>query len=1016
MAHVTTDWREHAPSRRARPPQVRGAVARPRLLALLRSSRVVMVVAPAGYGKTTALAAHLPDLGQTCWLTLDVDDADPQVLASGLAVAVAGLPGGEGPGALLDAGAAPRRVAARVADVLDTADALLVLDEAQHLAGPLTEGVLRELLGGRVALLARTPLLNSDLTRLETAGDLTRVSASDLAFTPAELAELLAAHGVTADAAEVRLAHGVTEGWPIAARFLAQAAAQGRVRLAGLSDLDGGEAQLGTLFAYLAQEVLGPLDPSLRSLLTRGSVFEELTPDLLTDVLGADVLGPGELGEREAGTLLGALASGGTFLTRTGDSYRAHPLLRAHLRGLLTPGEAREIAARGAAYFERTGRPRRALAAHLGAGNTARAAELLAGHGGRWLDGGRVTLVERSLARLPGAAWTPALHALSGDALRLGSRYVEALAAYARAEPLARALGEAQVALDTVQPDLAWGPLDMAAALAGGEEAARVEQMRAENHLNAGDPARALALHPELAAGARYTLRSGRLQDALTLALHAARGEAGGARAAQNHREGLLLASFLHAVLGEPGEAARRAREGLAEGERLESRFVRSLALARLGHAEVAAERFGQARAAYEEALTLAQDVVPRLQVEPRLGLAYLEARAGHPAPAADHEARALTHAGGDRYVEGLTRLTAALGRLHGGDAAGALPGLRATQEVFTACGDAFGVGAAALAVYAATGEVDDAPEAAHAVVSFPFLLARRSLLSPARTRAARAALLARLAAHTPDRGAALLSVAHALGYGHLPSPDEVPGVNVRVHVLGRVAVTRDGGPAREWGRARARDLLALLAVHENGLPREAAQEALFPGADPQVGERNFRVTLHALGQVLEEGVASGTFLERGDWLRLRGGPDLGVDLWEARRHLAAAPGTPARAEALLALPGGVADSDLAAVQAEAERHAALLPEALAAEADHALRTARPDLAARLSARALDLDPAHEPAARALMRAHHARANPAAAARTYAALRAALAELGLTPLPETEGLRQALMGGMRIEG
>ncbi|WP_234009163.1 hypothetical protein [Deinococcus sp. NW-56] len=486
------DWREHASARRARPPQVRGAVARPRLLALLNSARVLSVVAPAGYGKTTALAAHLPELGRSAWLTLDVDDADPQVFVAGLAVAVAGLPGGEGPGALLDAGATPRRVAARVADVLDAAGALLVLDEAGHLAGPLAGDVLRELLGGRVALLSRLPLEHPALTRLEAEGELRRLSAPDLAFTRQELGALLAAQGVVASAEEVRLAHTLTEGWPIAARFLAQAAAQGRVPLSALAELDGGEAQLATLFTYLAQEVLGPLDPALRALLTRGSVFEELSPGLLEAVL--DV--------REAATLLGALERGGTFLTRTGETYRAHPLLRAHLRGLLSPGEAREVAARGADYFERTGRPRRALAAHLQAGNTARAAELLAHFGGRWLEQGRVTLVGRSLARLPGEAWTPALYALSGDARRLSSRYAEALAAYAQADPLARALGEAQVALDTVQPDHAWAALDTAAALAPDEDTqARIARMRAENHLNAGDLARALELAPALARG-----------------------------------------------------------------------------------------------------------------------------------------------------------------------------------------------------------------------------------------------------------------------------------------------------------------------------------------------------------------------------------------------------------------------------------------------------------------------------------------------------------------------------------
>ncbi len=996
---VTLDWREHASARRARPPQVRGAVARPRLLSLLTSARVLAVVAPAGYGKTTALAAHLPELGRVAWLTLDVDDADPQVFVAGLAVAVTGLPGGEGPGALLDAGATPRRVAARVADVLDAAGALLVLDEAGHLAGPLAGDVLRELLGGRVALLSRLPLEHPALTRLEAEGELRRLSAPDLAFTPQELGALLAAQGVGASAEEVRLAHTLTEGWPIAARFLAQAAAQGRVPLSALAELDGGEAPLATLFTYLAQEVLGPLDPSLRALLTRGSVFEELSPDLLEAVL--DVPG--------AATLLGALERGGTFLTRTGETYRAHPLLRAHLRGLLSPGEAREVAARGAEYFERTGRPRRALAAHLQAGNAARAAELLAHFGGRWLEGGRVTLVARSLTRLPPEAWTPALHALLGDARRLSSRYGEALAAYAQADPLARALGEAQVALDTVQPEHAWGALDTAAALAGDDETrARVARMRAENHLNAGDLARALELAPALARGARYALRSGDLSRALELALEAARGEAGGARAAQNHREGLLLASFLHAALGEPGEAARRAREGLAEGERLESRFVQSLAQARLGHAEAIAGGEDAARAAYTAALALAQDVVPRLQVEPRLGLAYLEGRAGNVAEAAAHEAAALAAVGGDHYVAGLTRLVAALGRWQGGDAAGARPGLETAHATFAACGDRFGSGAAALALYAATGE--GAPAAADAVAAFPFLLTRRSLVSPLPGRAARARLLARLGAASPERQNELRPVARALGYPDLPSPDALPGVDVRVHVLGRVAVTRDRHPAREWGRARARDLLALLAVSPGGLPREAAQEALFPDADPQVGERNFRVTLHALGQVLEEGVTSGTFLERGDWLRLLSSPDLTVDLHEAQAWLDASPGTPGRAGALLALPGELAPCDLDPVQAEAECYAARLPEALGEEAEAALRAAHPDLAARLAERALALDPAFEPAARALMRAWHARAHPAAIARTYAALAAALAELGLTPLPETAALYRALTG------
>ncbi|ACO46445.1 tetratricopeptide repeat protein [Deinococcus deserti] len=999
---MSLNWRDLTSSRRARWPIVQGAVARPRLRALLTQARVLLVVAPAGFGKTTALAAGAPGLGGPgAWLTLDADDADPQVLAGGLALAVEDLPGGAGAAALLDAGASPRRVAARVADVLDACGALLVLDEAQHLTGSLASDVLRELVSGgagRVALLSRVPLTLPDLTRLETQGDVQHLSATDLAFTADEVGELLCTLNVPATGADVRLAHAVTEGWPIAVRFLAQAAAQGRVHLRQLADLDGGEAQLGTLFTYLAQEVIGPLDPELRVLLTRSSVFEELTPELLEAVLN----------QPQARELLDALAGSGIFLTRVGDEgYRAHPLLRAHLRAGLPAAEVRTLSARGAAYFEATGRPRRAMAAHLLSGNAQRAAQLLSAYGRVWLRIGRVTLIERSLGRLPKEAWTPDLHALAGDALRLSSRYGEALAAYAQAAPLERALGEVQVALDTVQPDLAWEALDIAEQLAPAEQRDTVRRLRAENLLNAGQLAEAVKLSPSLAGGVRYALRSGDLSRALTLALEAARGEAGGARAAQNHREGLLLASFLHALLGEPDLAIRRAREGLAEGARLESPFVQALALARLGHALVAAGQTEQARQAYEDARVLARGVAGRLQVEPLMGLSYLAGLSGDVGRAASLRAEAVMPTAGDSYMQALLHLTSALGTLHA-ELSSAVD-LTEARAAFMTCGDRFGLAAVALAAFAA-GQGDAAPAAA-AAAQFPFLLARRTLLSPYPDRARRAALLARLVAAVPDTAGALRAAARDLGYPDVPSPTDAPGFEVHVQVLDRLAVTRGDDPRpRDWGRAKARDLLALLAVHEDGLARDTAQETLFPEADPGVGERNFRVTLHALGQVLEEGAPSGAFLERGEWLRLRRGPDLHIDLHSARALLAQATGTPGRLDALLRLPAQVADTELAVVQQEAERYAARLPEALSAEAICALELGHPDRAAKAAERALSLDPAHEPAARVLMRVCHLRGGASALRRVYANLRASLCEMGLEPLPDTSALYRALGG------
>lgn len=1016
---MTTSWRDLTSARRARPPAVRGVLERGRLAQLLASARVLVLVAPAGFGKTTAVAAPwAAQPGDRAWLTLDADDTDPQVLAASLALAAEALPGGAAVGALLDAGASPRRVAARFSDVLDACSGLLVLDDAQHLAHPLTVDLLRELLDsgrGRVALLSRVPLPPAELAPFEAAGEVLTLSTADLAFTPQEIAQVFARQGAALSPEEQTLAHALTEGWPIAVRFLAQAFAQGRVRLADLGDFTGfgdADAPLGTLFAYLAQEVLGPLAPPLRDLLTRGSVFEDLTPALLGDVLG----------ETRAAELLEALAAGGTFLTRAGAGvYRAHPLLRAHLRAELPEEEAARIAARAAEHFERQGQPRRALSAHLQAGNGARAAALLARRGQGWLESGRVLLVQRSLARLPRAEWTPELHALAGDALRLSSRYDDARREYAQAPALERALGEVRVALDTVQPALGWAPLEEAGRLATGEQLGEVQRLRAENLLNAGQLAAAVELEPALARGARYALRSGDIARALELARHAAQGETGGARAAQNHREGLLLASFLAAMTGDAPAAGAYAEAGQREGERLGSRFVRSLALARLGHARLLAGDEAAARAAYDQARALAQDVTPRLHVEPLMGLTYLAARSGQADESRALRAQALSQTSGDAYMAGLVHLLAALGAVQSGHAqsgngqsghgAEAEADFGAAHSLFESCGDRFGLAAASLGRFAADPVGESAAQAAEAARLYPFLLERASLCSPFQDRSRRAALLARLAQARPEVRGALRPLARALGYAEVPPPALTPGFEVRVQVLGRVSVTRSHeARAREWGRAKARDLLLLLAVTPGGLARDSAQELLFPGAEPGVGERNFRVTLHALGQVLEEGAESGVFLGRGDWIELRAGPDLHVDLWEAQNVLAQPAGTPGRLGVLLALPPRLADTDLSGAQREAAAYERALPEALAAEAHAALGAGQDDPALRAAQRALDLDPASEDAAGVLMRIHHLRRHEVGVQRVYAALTEALAELGLSPSPEFQILRQVLGG------
>ena len=287
------------------------------------------------------------------------------------------------------------------------------------------------------------------------------------------------------------------------------------------------------------------------------------------------------------------------------------------------------------------------------------------------------------------------------------------------------------MALDTVQPALAWSALDTAARLADPEGQAGVRRLQAENLLNAGELRRALALDPELGRGARYLLRSGNLAAALELATRAAQGETGGARAAQNHREGLLLLSFLHSLLGRGAEAEASAREGLAEGVRLESPFVQSLALARLGHALLIQGDLMEAARVYHEAFEMARGVAGRLQAEPLMGLTVIAARSGDAGSADLQLQDALERSSGDRYMAGLLMLSAGLGQLQGDHPELAPPKLGEARALFAEIGDRFGQAAADLALYAAGPEPELAAPARAAVLNYPTLLAAGSLLSP---------------------------------------------------------------------------------------------------------------------------------------------------------------------------------------------------------------------------------------------------------------------------------------------
>ncbi|HEX6355916.1 BTAD domain-containing putative transcriptional regulator [Actinophytocola sp.] len=136
-----------------------------------------------------------------------------------------------------------------------------------------------------------------------------------------------------------------------------------------------------------------------------------------------------------------------------------------------------------------------------------------------------------------------------------------------------------------------------------------------------------------------------------------------------------------------------------------------------------------------------------------------------------------------------------------------------------------------------------------------------------------------RLTARATERSVAA-GAAHLLAV--LPAP---PAHRTHVEVMGTMRLTRDGVPvdAPQLRRMRVRQLLGVLALRPV-LGRDQVIDLLWPRLDPAKAARNLRVTLTHLRRLLEPDRAGGdaSFHLRtdGDMIRLVPSGSLSIDLW----------------------------------------------------------------------------------------------------------------------------------------
>ena len=449
---------------------------RPRLERLLAGgerARVTLVVAPAGWGKSSLVSQWLRGRGAAAgWVSLDRADDDAARFWRYLLTAVEQAAPGAAAAALGQLDTPGVDVLRDVLPVLlndlsarpDTV--LLVLDDYHAITDAAVHDSLRQLVEHAPDQLHLVVISRSDpplsTSRLRVAGRLVEVRAEQLRFTTEEAAELLGRSlGLQLDGQDVSRLVARTEGWVAG------------LQLAGLRLADRPDPGARTEFIerftgadrhvvdYLGEEVLAAQPADVRAFLLETAVLDRVSADLAAAVTGRD----------DSAALLDRIQRANLFLTPLDDEqrwFRYHQLFRGILRhelARLEPRRPAELHRRAATWFAAAGDVPAAVEHAVAAADTELAASLIA-------DG-----------------WRPQFNA---GHLRTVHGWLDALPPQRIAADARLAAARVWLALDAGR--LADADAALALAEAAGPEEPEVRALRALLAYKNGDLRRALAL------------------------------------------------------------------------------------------------------------------------------------------------------------------------------------------------------------------------------------------------------------------------------------------------------------------------------------------------------------------------------------------------------------------------------------------------------------------------------------------------------------------------------------------
>lgn len=428
-------------------------LTRQRLLDLLYNLldyRLVILAAPAGYGKTSLLIdfAHQADL-PVCWYSLDLLDRDPQRFIAHFIAAIAQhFPafGRQSAAALETAQQAGTDVDQLVTTIVNDAyehiqeHFLLVLDD-YHLVNDHRE--IEEFINRfiqdvdencHVVLSSRTLMTLPDMPLMVARSLVGGLSFEELAFRAEEIQTLvLQNYHVTMPEKAAEELVQETEGWITGLLLSAQTMWQGmadRLRVARVSGVG--------LYDYLAQQVLDQQPPAVRDFLLRTSLLEEFDSEMCTAVFGDS---------QDWSSLIDTLLQNNLFILPVGDDgrwIRYHHLFRDFLQACLeqeAPEAKNLILRQVAVVHSERGDWEKAYAILQRLNDLAASAALIEMAGSALLKNGRLVTLAGWIDNLPNEvlAARPALLSLRGAVAVMQGQVEHGIALLNQAESTQRA-------------------------------------------------------------------------------------------------------------------------------------------------------------------------------------------------------------------------------------------------------------------------------------------------------------------------------------------------------------------------------------------------------------------------------------------------------------------------------------------------------------------------------------------------------------------------------------------------